>query len=78
MPDLTTREILENQSNGLTPIKRQNPRYGEKNYYYMNPNRNKYSSLSEKDIAYVDSPDEPNPFLQQSSSTFNNPFGSLA
>ncbi len=71
MPDLSTREILENQFNGLTPIKRQNPRYGEKDYYYINPNRDRYSSLSDEDIAYVDSPDDPNPFLQQSNSTDN-------
>ncbi len=68
MPSLTTREILENQFNGLTPIKRQNPRYGEKDYYYINPNRDRYSSLSDEDIAYVDSPDDPNPFLQQQTS----------
>ncbi len=71
MPDLSTREILEIQSNGLTPIKRQEPKYGEKEYYYINPNRDKYSSLSEDDIAYVDSPDDPNPFLQQFNSTDN-------
>ncbi len=69
MPDWSTREILENQFNGLTPIKRQNPRYGEKDYYYINPNRDRYSSLSDEDIAYVDSPDDPNPFLQQQTST---------
>ncbi len=74
MPDLSTREILENQFNGLTPIKRQNPQYGEKDYYYINPNRDRYSSLSDEDIAYVDSPDDPNPFLQQSSTT--NPLSS--
>ncbi len=74
MPDLSTREILESQFNGLTPIKRQNPRYGEKDYYYINPNRDKYSSLSDEDIAYVDSPDDPNPFLQQSSTS--NPLSS--
>ncbi len=74
MPSLTTREILENQFNGLTPIKRQNPRYGEKDYYYINPNRDRSSSLSDEDIAYVDSPDDPNPFLQQSSTT--NPLSS--
>lgn len=65
MPNLSTWEILENQFNGLTPIKRQNPRYGEKDYYYINPNRDRYSSLKEEDIAYVDSPDDPNPFMQQ-------------
>ncbi len=68
MPNLNTREVLENMFNGTTAIKNQNPRFGQKEYYYINPYLDKQSSPTEKDIAYVDSPDDPNPFLQQQNS----------
>ncbi len=47
MSDLSTREILENMFNGTTAIKNQNPRFGQKEYYYINPYRDKYSSQRE-------------------------------
>ncbi len=73
MPNLNTREVLENMFNGTTAIKNQNPRFGQKEYYYINPYLDKQSSPTEKDIAYVDSPDDPNPFLQQQNSMSGTP-----
>ncbi len=65
MPNLSTREIIDNMYNGTTAIKRQNPKAGETPYYYLNPNRkNFYSTPAPEDIANVNSPDDPNPFLQ--------------
>lgn len=69
MSNLSTREILENQFNGLTPIKRQHPKFGETPYFYINPNTDPSSSLSDDDIANVHSPQDPNPFLQSSNKT---------
>ncbi len=65
MTNLSTREILDNIYNGKTALRRQHPKAGETPYYYLNPNRkNFYSTPAPEDIANVNSPDEPNPFLQ--------------
>ena len=49
------RQDIKNIFNGQTPIKRQNPKAGESQYYFINPNQN-VSSFN--DLQTTDIPDE--------------------
>ena len=49
------RQDIENIFNGQTPIKRQHPKAGESQYYFINPNQN-VSSFN--DLQTTDIPDE--------------------
>ncbi len=64
----TSREILDGIANGTTAVKRQNPKFGETPYFYLNPNSDPNSHITDKDIANVNSPNDPNPFLQKENS----------
>ncbi len=72
--------ILRNIFEGKQVVKRQEVKPGQKPYYYINPiGLDDNSSLQEKDIIEVDSPDVPNPALQPnfntSGSSISNPTG---
>ncbi len=62
---------------GKKAIKRADPQPGQKPYYYVNPNRkNIYSPVHDEDIMEVDSPDDPNPFIQPNDTVTSQPSGS--
>lgn len=60
-----TYNILQGIFNGQTPIQRSNPMSGESNYYYMKPNQNSYTPLSQMQTVDVPSATTPNPYLRE-------------
>ena len=60
-----TYNILQGIFNGQTPIQRSNPMSGQSNYYYMKPNQNSYTPLSQMQTVDVPSATTPNPYLRE-------------
>lgn len=72
-----TYNILQGIFNGQTPIQRSNPMSGQSNYYYMKPNQNSYTPLSQMQTVDVPSATTPNPYLREGygNSYSKNSFG---
>ena len=75
-----TYNILQGIFNGQTPIQRSEPMSGQSEYYYMKPNQNSYTPLSQMQTVDVPSATTPNPYLteeknaQYSQNTFGDYF----
>ena len=67
-----TYNILQGIFNGQTPIQRSNPMSGQSNYYYMKPNQNSYTPLSQMQTVDVPSATTPNPYLREEESIPRN------
>lgn len=72
-----TYNILQGIFNGKTPIQRSEPMSGQSEYYYMKPNQNSYTPLSQMQTVDVPSATTPNPYLweKNSNSYSKNSFG---
>ena len=60
-----TYNILQGIFNGQTPIQRSEPMSGQSEYYYMKPNQNSYTPLSQMQTVDVPSATTPNPYLRE-------------
>ncbi len=75
-----TYNILQGIFNGQTPIQRSEPMSEQSEYYYMKPNQNYYTPLSQMQTVDVPSATTPNPYLteeknaQYSQNTFGDYF----
>ncbi len=72
-----TYNILQGIFNGQTPIQRSEPMSGQSEYYYMKPNQNSYTPLSQMQKIDVPTKDTPNPYLIEENNTqyFSKTFG---
>ena len=65
-----TYNILQGIFNGQTPIQRSEPMSGQSKYYYMKPNQNSYTPLSQMQTVDVPSATTPNPYLTEEEPNF--------
>ncbi|MBE6452842.1 MAG: hypothetical protein E7012_05075 [Alphaproteobacteria bacterium] len=65
--DLSLREELDLKMRGRLPIERQNPQNGESRWYYIDSRGrdNDFVADTKINTIDVDSPDSPNPYLQE-------------
>lgn len=70
------RDDLYKRFNGLLPIKRENPRKGQSQWYYMMPIKGSDEDNPEYEYIDVPSRDTPNPRLQNSNNNYAKPITS--